>query len=103
MAWATVKAFDAAGGPPGATLKGGGYRTTGSVKALARCDSIALHTFPSPSSDIRRAAPVHGQNSWLAVVDQCVEAAPLVGGERSGRRGPLPLAAQVNGGAGGAQ
>ncbi len=44
MAWATVKVLDAAGGPPGATLKGGGYRTTGRVKALARCDSIVART-----------------------------------------------------------
>ncbi len=65
VAWATVKAFDAAGGPPGATLKGGESRTTGRVKALARCDSIALHAFPSLSADIRRAAPVHGEKAGL--------------------------------------
>ena len=66
MAWATVKVFDAAHAPPGATLKGGGYRTTGRVKALARCASIVAHaTFPSLSSDIRRAAPVHGEKAGL--------------------------------------
>ncbi len=65
VAWATRKAFDAAGGPPGATLKGGGYRTTGRAKALARCASIAPHAFPSLSSDIRRAAPVHGEKAGL--------------------------------------
>ncbi len=57
VAWATGKAFDAAPAPPGATLEGGGYRTTGRVKALARlparsrsfasakagCASIAAH------------------------------------------------------------
>ena len=45
--------------------KGGGSRPTGRVKALARCASIALHPFPSLSSDIRRAAPVHGEKSGL--------------------------------------
>ena len=45
--------------------QGGGSRTTGRVKALARCDSIAPHPFPSLSSDIRRAAPVHSENSGL--------------------------------------
>ena len=67
MAWATVKTFDDAGGPPGATLKGGGSRTTGRVEALARCDSIALHAFPSLSADIRRAAPVLGEKAGLDV------------------------------------
>ncbi len=67
MAWATVKAFDAAPAPPGATLKGGGSRTTGRVKALARCASIALHTFPSLSAEIRRAAPVLGEKAGLAL------------------------------------
>ena len=51
VAWATRKAFDAAGGPPGATLKGGGSRTTGRVKALARCASTHLH-----DSTVRRTA-----------------------------------------------
>ncbi len=51
MAWATVKAFDAAHAPPGATLEGGGYRTTGRVEALARCASTHLH-----DSTVRRTA-----------------------------------------------
>ncbi len=43
VAWATVKAFDAAGGPARRDPKGGGSRTTGRVKALAQCASIAAH------------------------------------------------------------
>ncbi len=46
--------------------KGGGYRTRSRVKALARCDGIALRAFPSLSCDIRRDAPVHGEKYGLA-------------------------------------
>ena len=46
-----VKAFDAAPAPPGATLKGGGSRATGRVKALARCASTHLH-----DATVRRTA-----------------------------------------------
>ncbi len=51
VAWATVKTFDAAHAPPGATRRGGGSRTTGGVKALARCASTHLH-----DSTVRRTA-----------------------------------------------
>ena len=66
VVWATRTAFDAADGAGGAPLKGGGSRTTGGVKALARCDSIARHAFLSLSADIRRAAPVLGEKAGLA-------------------------------------
>ena len=47
--------------------EGGEYRTTGGVKALARCNSIAPHAFPSLSTDIRRAAPILGEKAGLGV------------------------------------
>ncbi len=70
VAWAPLKAFDAAGGPElshvsGATPLGGGSRPTGRVKALARCDSIARRAFPCLSADSRRAAPVHCEKFGL--------------------------------------
>ncbi len=65
VAWATVKAFDAVDGPARRDPKGGGYRTTGVVEALARCADIAPRAFPSLSCDSHRAAPVHGEKSGL--------------------------------------
>ncbi len=47
--------------------KGGGYRTTGVVEALARWAYIAPRAFPSLSCDPRRAAPVHGEKSGLSL------------------------------------
>jgi len=47
--------------------KGGGDRTTGGVEALARWADIAPRAFPSLSCDPRRAAPVHGEKSGLAL------------------------------------
>ncbi len=49
--------------------QGDGSRTTGRVKALARCDSIVRRAFPSLSSDIRRAAPIHGEKAGLDGAD----------------------------------
>ena len=46
-----MRQLDAAPAPPGATLKGGGSRTTGGVKALARCASTHLH-----DATVRRTA-----------------------------------------------
>ncbi len=65
VAWATVKAFDAVGGPPGRDPKDGGYRTTGGVEALARWADIAPRAFTSLSCDSHPAAPVHCEKSGL--------------------------------------
>ena len=53
------------GRPARCDPKGGGYRTTGCVKTLARCTDIAPRAFPNLSSDIHRAAPVHGKTAGL--------------------------------------
>ncbi len=57
------------GRPARCDPKGGVYRTTGCVKALARCEGIAPRAFPGLSSDIHRAAPVHDEKSGLCDVD----------------------------------
>ena len=77
------------GWPGGRYPSGGGYRTTCSVKALARCNRIALRTFPNLSCDIHRAAPVHGGKSglgdvvrvrvFIAARDDFARAAPVIG------------------------
>ncbi len=59
--------------------KGGGYRTRSRVKALARCEGIALRAFPSLSYDIRRDAPVHGEKAGLTA------RGAHAGGERADR------------------
>ncbi len=53
------------GQPARCDPKGGGYRTTGCVEALARCTDIAPSVFPGLSSDIHRAAPFHCEKSGL--------------------------------------
>jgi hypothetical protein len=56
--------------------KGGGYRTTGVVEALARCADIAPRAFPGLSCDSHRAAPVHGEKSGLELGGELNAARP---------------------------